>query len=177
MSKVTSNNHERAHAAFRDAIQRKGRGPAGSQLLASDVEYAIEICKEANATDPPAAPADVVAEDAEEIRVEDLLNEATADMGLDDTTRIPPPRSPTFSADDEVVKQKLRPKSTHAVISGGGWCYDDEVERLEELKLIQEAKAAELAHFQQKRRLRELARQHGKSKGDAITLRSHEDGG
>lgn len=176
-SGVTKNNHARAYKALQDSVSRKGRGAAGPQLLEPDVQYATQICEEANANDPLVAPANLVAEVAEEIGTGDTVNQATADLDLDDRARIPPPRSPTFVADDVVVKPEPRLKGGRHVESRGGWDgYDDEVEKLEELTLIADEMTAKRARFQQMRRLRELARQHGKSREDAILLRSHEDG-
>ena len=186
LSGVTKDKPTEAYKALQEAVSRKDRFGGGPQLLESDVQYAIRACENTKPTVPMAATIDPVTGDADEISADDILNDATADVDIEAGLQFPSPRSPTFVGDDHIVKQEPQPQAANKVREAAcdvAWDgYDDEMDKLEELKLIEEQKlavvelkAAQYARSVQRRRVRELARRHGKTKDDAILLRPEED--
>ena len=99
---------------------------------------------------------------------------------------LPSPRSPNVmdmdDNHDRPIKQEPLSSQTATSASrsfgqdSGGWGgWDEERERLEELRMEWEEKKAERAYHQQLKRVRELTRAHGGSRTDAIRLRGQDE--
>lgn len=186
LSNSTKNRPDEAFKALQDAVSAKNRGRGGPGLLPTDVQRAIRRLGSTTAgtarprITPPANPAAAPAN----LSAEQLLSETTAGMDQEELPpQLPSPRSPTFGR-EVVIKQESRPVPPVRPSSSdeGGWDgYDAELDKFEELDLQWKEEQAglavarvELARFLQRKRLRELTRQHGRNRRDAILLRAEE---
>ena len=183
LSGITKDNPEAAYKALQDAISRTNRFGGGPQLLEDDVKYATLKCQEANSKNPRSEAVDY---DTGEVQANDVQTHAPTDEDTAASAQLPSPRSPTFAGHDRPVKleapSRALPIGSEASVEHGWDGYDDQMDKLLELKLEAEenearaaAKRAERERVQERRRLCELMRQHGKSKDDAILLRTQGD--
>ena len=184
LSVVTKNQPGVAFQALEDAVSHRQEQEGSNeetQVLKEDVQLATRICKGEEPDDAAPGPAPPDEDDA-------AAEEMDTDAPADEAARgLPDPRSPTFAADETVIKvenQAARMSIAAERVADGAWTgYDDEMEKLEEARLEAEeneavaaARRARREEIAQRRRIRELMRLHGRSREDAIRLGSDEAG-
>jgi hypothetical protein len=178
LSAVTKNQPAVAFQALESAVlqrQEQENSHDETQVLKEDVQHATQICKAANASDAAPGPAPPDEDDA-------AAAEIDAHAPADETPHgLPDVRSPTFAREEPVVKVENQPARMPGItesLLGGAWNgYDDEMDKLEEARLEAEekealaaARRAQREQIAQRRRIRELMRQHGRTSDDAILL-------
>lgn len=192
LASKTKDSSEVAFQALQDAVSRINRDGSGPALLPQDVHHAIKAIGSVDTdTSPiaetskgksPVAPREASSGEQD---TADIVNTQDIDQNVGHfETQLPSPHSPAV-AEPSSIKQEAAavPKPSMRPIEDlGAWeGYDEEMEKYEEKKLYHEelearadAKRAKREVLEQKRRIREMVRQHGKNKDDAILIRPEE---
>jgi hypothetical protein len=178
LSAVTKNQPDVAFQALESTVlqrQEQENSYDETQVLKEDVQHATQIRKAADANDAAPGPAPPDEDDA-------AAEEIDADAPADETPHgLPDLRWPTFAREEPVVKVENQPArmplATDSLLGGAWNGYDDEMDKLEEARLEAEeqealaaARRAQREQIAQRRRIRELMRQHGRTSDDAILL-------
>ena len=191
LSALTRNMAPQVHKDLKESVTRKDRGSDSSRLMWQDIEYVTEKYVKSK-SDPHSVPAVARARAAASgseattggINEQEMLDETmAAGMESEQQFSLPSPRSPTFFADDRPVKQEpggaaARPSSSAQVGAEVAWDgYDEARDEYELAVAEEEAKRAKWEALQKKRRLRQLVREHGKDRRNAIliTPATHEE--